>query len=57
MLVVTRKVGEKVILPDAQIEITVSAVLSNGRVRLGIKAPEHVRVYREELLTEKAPKK
>jgi carbon storage regulator CsrA len=57
MLVVTRKVGEKVVLPDAQIEITVSAVMKNGRVRLGIKAPSTVRVFREELLTEKAAKK
>lgn len=56
MLVVTRKAGEKVILPEANIEIVVAAVLPNGRVRLGIKAPPKVRVFREELLAERTAK-
>lgn len=56
MLVVTRKEGEKVILPELNVEIVVAAVLPNGRVRLGIKAPEKVRVFREELLVEKQAK-
>jgi len=57
MLVVTRKVGEKVILPDVNIEITVTSILPNGRVRLGIKAPEQLKVFREELLSAKAGKR
>lgn len=56
MLVVTRKAGEKVILPEVNIEIVVAAVLPNGRVRLGIKAPQKVRVFREELLAERSAK-
>lgn len=57
MLVVTRKVGERVIFPDSNIEVTVTAVLPNGRVRLGIKAPPKVRVFREELLAAKTEKR
>ena len=57
MLVVTRKAGERVVLPEADIEIVVAAVLPNGRVRLGIKAPPKVRVLREELLAERPAKR
>lgn len=53
MLVVTRKRGEKVLIPDAGIEISIVRVLPNGQVRLGIVAPPAVGVFREELL--KAP--
>lgn len=56
MLVVTRKEGEKVVLPELNVEIVIAAVLPNGRVRLGIKAPEQIRVLREELLAEKSAK-
>jgi carbon storage regulator CsrA len=56
MLVVTRKEGEKVVLPELNVEIVIAAVLPNGRVRLGIKAPEQIRVLREELLAEKPAK-
>lgn len=57
MLVVTRKAGEKVLIPEAGIEITIVSLLSNGRVRLGIKAPEDMKVFREELLVAKEAKK
>jgi carbon storage regulator CsrA len=53
MLVVTRKVGEKVMIPGKGIEIMVVKVLQNGAVRVGIKAPDGVAVYREELLCTK----
>lgn len=63
MLVVTRKVGEKVLVPGKGIEIMIVKCLPNGTVRLGIKAPDGVGVYREELLdvrtrlgTSKTPK-
>ena len=56
MLVVTRKAGEKVVIPQVNIEIVVAAVLPNGRVRLGIKAPPKVLVFREELLAERTEK-
>jgi carbon storage regulator CsrA len=57
MLVVTRKPGEKIVLPALDIEVTVVAVLPNGRVRLGIKAPDKIRVLREELLAGKESKR
>jgi carbon storage regulator len=47
MLVLSRKVGEKIIIGDG-ITVTVADVHGN-RVRLGIEAPDDVRVLREEL--------
>lgn len=48
MLVLSRKLGEKIIIGD-QITITVLDV-DRGKVRLGIEAPRSVPVYRQELL-------
>ena len=48
MLVLSRKIGERVLVPDFQLAITVVAVEGN-RVRLGISAPADVPVYREEV--------
>ncbi|OJW13643.1 MAG: carbon storage regulator [Planctomycetales bacterium 71-10] len=48
MLVLSRKVNEKIVI-DGGIVITVVKV-EGGQVRLGIEAPSHVKVYREELL-------
>ena len=47
MLVLTRKVGEKVVIAGC-ITVTVLAVDGN-KVRLGITAPPRVRVDREEV--------
>jgi carbon storage regulator CsrA len=47
MLVLTRKIGEKVVIGNG---ITVTVVRSeDGRVRLGIDAPGDVRILRGEL--------
>jgi len=48
MLLLTRKVGESIIL-DGGIRIIVSDIQGN-QVRIGVDAPEEVKVYREELL-------
>jgi carbon storage regulator len=48
MLVLSRKVGERILLPNSNIGVTVVAVQGN-RVRLGVSAPADVAVYREEL--------
>jgi carbon storage regulator len=48
MLVLSRKVGERIII-DGKIVIEVVQVKGN-RVRLGIEAPPHAPVLREELL-------
>ncbi|HZU36925.1 MAG TPA: carbon storage regulator [Gemmataceae bacterium] len=50
MLVLTRKAGERLVI-DQDIVVTVIHV-EDGRVRLGIEAPSHVRVLRDELLGE-----
>lgn len=47
MLILTRKVGEALVIAN-NIIVTVIGV-NNGQVRLGIKAPAHVVVDREEV--------
>ena len=48
MLVLTRKLGEQVVLGD---EIAISVVsLQGNRVRIGIQAPPHVSIRRAELV-------
>ena len=47
MLVLTRNVGEKIII-DGNIQVTVVAVKGN-KVRIGIEAPDYVRVDRQEV--------
>lgn len=51
MLVITRKVGQKIVIPEAGIEITLVRT-EQGTARIGINAPAHNKVLREELLTE-----
>lgn len=48
MLVLSRKRGEQIVVPGLNVAITVVAIEGN-RVRLGIAAPDHVDVYREEI--------
>jgi len=48
MLVLSRKCGEKIIIPDQHIELTVLEVRGE-QVRLGISAPSEVPIYREEI--------
>ena len=48
MLILTRKVNEKVIIGD-EVEITVLRV-SRDKVKLGIRAPESIMIQRNELL-------
>ncbi len=48
MLVLTRKVGERICI-DSSIRITVVRV-AGDQVRIGIEAPDDVRILREEVL-------
>jgi carbon storage regulator CsrA len=54
MLVLTRRVNEKVVLPSLGVSVQ---VLSVGRsaVRLGVAAPAEVKVFREELQPKPPP--
>lgn len=47
MLVLTRKIGESLIIDD---RVTVTVMEMKGsQVRLGIDAPRDIRIYREEI--------
>ena len=49
MLVLSRRLNEKIVLPDLDITIQIIA-LKSGAVRIGIDAPPDLVVLREELL-------
>lgn len=48
MLVLTRKVGEEIVVPQCQLSVTILDA-SPGRVRLGIRAPTNLIVHRGEV--------
>jgi carbon storage regulator len=48
MLVLTRKVGESILIPELDLVFTVLEVQGN-KVRLGISAPDRVSIYRREV--------
>ena len=48
MLVLSRKLGERILVPHCELTFTVVAINGNT-VKLGITAPTNVSVYREEL--------
>ena len=49
MLVLSRKLGERIVVPQCGLAVTIIAVKGKA-VRLGISAPENLTVYREEIL-------
>lgn len=55
MLVLSRKTGEKIVLP--QLGVTISIVRISGNVtRIGVEAPKEILVLREELNKEEKKK-
>jgi carbon storage regulator len=48
MLVLTRKVGEKLMIGDDTVVMIVK--IDRNHVRIGIEAPPEVPIYREEIL-------
>ena len=54
MLVLSRKLGEKIIIGD-NIVVTVVKIDRN-QIRIGIEAPHDVPVFREEILPRPPPK-
>ena len=48
MLVLSRKVGERIVIPGCEIVFTILEV-KGSQIRVGISAPREVAVYREEL--------
>ncbi len=55
MLVLSRKLGEKIVIGD-NIVITVVKIDRN-QIRIGIEAPSEISVYREEIAPQKASAK
>ena len=49
MLVVTRKKGQRILIPKHNIEIVIDRVMPNGAVRVGITAPDDTLIVREEI--------
>jgi carbon storage regulator CsrA len=54
MLVLSRRLNEKIVFPGLGITVQVVAV-KPGVVRLGIEAPSAVSVFRQEILGQPAP--
>lgn len=52
MLVLTRKIGEKLIIGE---NIVIEILKSGKEVRIGIEAPRDVTIYREELFDRLQP--
>lgn len=48
MLVLSRKKGEEIVIPELNIVLRVLSIRS-GKVRIGIEAPKDTGVYRSEL--------
>ena len=48
MLVLSRKLGERIVVPECQLVVTVVAIDGN-KVRPGISAPPEIDIYREEV--------
>lgn len=53
MLILTRAIGETIVIGN-DTEVTVTAI-TEGEVRLGIKAPKDLGIWREELLEDGTP--
>ena len=48
MLVLSRKLGEQIVLPHCEVTLTVLGV-SGNRVRIGVAAPAGIAVHRREI--------
>lgn len=48
MLVLTRTIGQRLVIRNGEITLTVLGVRGN-QVRLGIEAPKHIPIHREEI--------
>lgn len=48
MLVLARQKDEAIVIPECDIEIVVLQIRGD-KVRIGINAPDHIQIYREEI--------
>lgn len=55
MLVLSRKVGEKIVIGEGEDQVVLVVVSINGnRIRLGIEAEDHIKILRGELYLDAA---
>lgn len=55
MLVLSRKVGEKIVVETKQGQVVIDVrYIGNGRVKLSIDAPKEMRIVRDELIEKKS---
>jgi len=52
MLVLTRTIGEKIVIDKGQIQLKI-LYMRNGKVAIGIKAPAHIDINYEEIYLKK----
>lgn len=52
MLVLTRKIGQEILVPQLGMAVTVVAI-RDGSVRIGITAPREIQIVRDELVRRK----
>ena len=50
MLILTRRIGEKILIDNGKIEVSIIYV-RNGHIALGIKAPRNIDIDRKEIFT------
>lgn len=51
MLVLSRKLGEKIVIGEGEKAITITVVdIDRGKIRLGVDAPRDTPIFRHELL-------
>jgi carbon storage regulator len=48
MLVLSRRIGERIVVPACGVTITVVAI-RGGKIRLGVTAPSDIAIHREEV--------
>ena len=51
MLILTRGIGEKIVIPGIQAQISIIAIVGT-RVQLGIEAPKDVSIRRQEFFVD-----
>lgn len=49
MLILGRRAGKSIIIGDDEIKITFLGMEDDGQARIGINAPDHIPVHREEI--------
>ncbi|WP_419420708.1 carbon storage regulator [Legionella sp. D16C41] len=52
MLILTRRIGEQILIDKGQIEIKI-LYIRRGNIAVGIKAPKHIDVDRKEIFLKK----